>query len=233
MFVVTSGPEVVGEANRIRRAGTHILKAEELLAYSPRSESGKWWKSKLETPEYHLAYVISLFNARLETMTASSVAYASLHHGDSIISGPATTAGMTRHTTNASTTLQSTDIYRMLLGETVSELTSSRKGAVKDTTSAAFAAVQALSSKHHRKINEAIIKALAGEITNIDLTKTRYEVDGGEQNLYTDVILSRPTDSLYLEFHHLSEPNCNAATMSAYIMHKLRTYATHHNLVPR
>jgi hypothetical protein len=33
VFVVTSGSEVVGEANRIRRAGTYTLKGEELFYY--------------------------------------------------------------------------------------------------------------------------------------------------------------------------------------------------------
>lgn len=43
VFVVTSTSEVVGEANRLRQAGTYLLKGRELLSYSPRSEVGKWW----------------------------------------------------------------------------------------------------------------------------------------------------------------------------------------------
>jgi hypothetical protein len=232
-FVGTSGAEIVGEANRIRRAGTFILKAEELLGYSPRSEAGKWWLARKANPEHHLAYIISLFDARLATMTASSVAYACLHHGDVLIADAAAAAGMGKNTTNASTTLCATDLYRLLAGETVAELTSSRKGKTKDTTADAFAAVQELSAKHHRLINEAIVKALAGEIADIDLAKTRFEVDGGDQNLYTDSILQRPSGAISLEFHHISEHNCGAAGISAYVMDKLRAYAIHYNLVPR
>jgi hypothetical protein len=76
IFVITSTNEVVGEANRIRRAGTLLLKAEELLTYSPHSRAGLWWTSRSADPRYRLSYIITLFKARLVTMTASSVSIA-------------------------------------------------------------------------------------------------------------------------------------------------------------
>lgn len=234
LFVATSGHEVVGEANRIRRAGTFILKAEELLAYSPRSEAGKWWHARKSNPEHNLAYIISLFDARLTTMTASSVAYACLHNGSALLQTAATSAGMAKNSTNATTTITATDLFRLLAGETVAELTSSRKGKMKDTTAGAYAAIQRLSAQNHRQINEAIVRALAGQLGDINLAATRYEVDAGDQNLYTDVQLSRTNASnSALEFHHISEANCNASGMAAYIMDKLRAYAIHYNLIPR
>jgi hypothetical protein len=233
MFVVSSGPEVVGEANRLRRPGSYILKAEELIAYSTRSESGKWWQERQKQPEQNLSYIISLFGARLATVSASGVAYACLHKGAPNLVTAATGAGMIANTTNATKTLKATDLYRLLVGERINELTSSRKGKTKDTTLTAFANIQALSAQQHRTINEAVVTALAGEINTIDLKKTRFEVDGGDQNLYTDVVLSQDAKELYLEFHHLSEANCKAASMASYIMAKLRAYAIHYNLAPR
>jgi hypothetical protein len=225
LFVVSSGPEVAGEANRLRRAGTYILKAEELIAYSPRSEAGKWWQERQKQPEQNLSYIISLFNARLATMSAGAVAYACIHNGTEQLVGVAKAAGMAPNTTNAATTLKATDLFRLLNGQQTNELSSSRKGKTKDTTLEAFSGIQALSAQNHRSINETIVKSLAAELPSIDLTKTCFEVDGGSQNLYTD--------ELSLEFHHLSEPNCKASSMASYIMDKLRSYAVHYNLAPR
>ncbi|MBD2681343.1 MULTISPECIES: hypothetical protein [Nostoc] len=59
-----------------------------------------------------------------------------------------------------------------------------------------------------------------------------YEVDAGEQQLFTDAITQVKNREIYLEFHHLSSDNCLAAKMAAYIMGKLQTYAIRYNLVP-
>jgi hypothetical protein len=233
VFVVSSGSEVTGEANRIRRAGSHILKAEELLAYSPRSEAGKWWIERQKTPEHNLGYIISLLRAKLSTLSASAVAYACLHEGGNDLSKLAENAGMTRNPTNLSTTIAATDLYRLLTGTTLGELTSTKKGKIKDTTSAAYAALQAVSSKQHRAMNESILKALAKEIKEIEPAKIRYEVNAGDQNLYTDSILTLKGEEHFIEFHHLSSASCTAAAMSAYIMDKLRSYAIHYQLIPR
>ncbi|MBD2681344.1 MULTISPECIES: hypothetical protein [Nostoc] len=128
VFVVTSGSTVASEANRIRRAGTYILKAEELLAYSGRSNAGEWWKERSKKSEHHLAYIISLFNARLTTMSPSAVSYACVHYGEEDLRHAALNNGVKQHTINAKKTLQSTDLYRHLTEQTVSELIIYPKG---------------------------------------------------------------------------------------------------------
>lgn len=232
-FVVSSGPEVSGEANRLRRAGSYVLKAEELIAYSTRSESGKWWQERQQFPEQNLSYIISLFTARLATLSASAVAYSCIHYGAPNLIAAATGTGMAGNTTNAGVTMRATDLYRLLIGERINELTSSRKGKTKDTTLQAFAAIQSLSAKQHKAINQAIIKSLANEIPAITFEESKFEVDGGDQNLYTDAILKMNDSNTYLEFHHLSDANCKASSMASYIMDKLRAYAIHYQLAPR
>jgi hypothetical protein len=96
LFVVTSSGEVVGEANRIRRAGTQILAPEPLLGHSPKSEVGKWWSERNHNPDHHLGYMISLFQASLVTMTASAVVYACMQNGTSDLQQAATESGRGR-----------------------------------------------------------------------------------------------------------------------------------------
>ena len=60
-----------------------------------------------------------------------------------------------------------------------------------------------------------------------------FEVDLGEQDTFTDAVIPLDGEDLHLEFHHLSSAHCRAASMSTYIMDKLRTYAWRHNVIPR
>ena len=156
VFVITSTSEVVGEANRLRQAGTYLLKSRELTSYSARSESGKWWAARAGTPEHNLGYVIALFQARLATMTPSSVVYSCLQYGDDGLQSAARDNGMTPSGANAITTFKSTDFYRLLIGQPSTELTSTIKGKTAETTLAAHAALQGLSAKRHKAINQSI-----------------------------------------------------------------------------
>ena len=233
LFVVSSGQEVGSEANRLRRAGNHYLKAEELVSYSPRSESGKWWQARSSNPQHHLAYVISLFNARLLTLSPSAVTFSCLHLGSDALQSAARSGGSKRHTTNLQTTFNASDFAKFFRGELNAELTSSRKGKNAGPTLKSFNEIQKLSANKYKDINQAICQALATYNTDFDINEFNFEVDAGNQNLFTDVIVRWQDVKYYVEFHHLSEAHCNAAKMASYIMEKLRSYAIHYRIIPR
>lgn len=232
-FVITSVSEVVGEANRLRRAATYLLKAEELLSYSRRSNAAKWWQSRMTTPEYHLGYVIALFRARLATMTPSSVVYACAEFGDADLRSLPKSHGVGRSPANADRTFKNTDLYRHLSGRTTGELTSTTKGKTAESTLNAYAAIQAASAARHKAINQAICALAGRNVPDFAADLARFELDAGDQDLFTDVVVPFRGEEAYLEFHHVSEAHCRAATMSAYIMEKLQAYAIHYNIVPR
>jgi hypothetical protein len=54
---------------------------------------------------------------------------------------------------------------------------------------------------------------------------------GGD--VVSDAVVTYEGTPYTLEFHHLSEGQCRAATMASYVMEKLRTYAWYHQLIPR
>jgi len=233
VFVVTSISEVVGEANRLRRAGSYLLKPHELLGYSPRSEAGKWWAARARVPEHHLGYVIALFQATLTTMTPSSVVYSCAEYGDAPLRALPREAGVGRSASNAERTFKTTDFYRLLIGEPSRELTSTMKGRTAESTLRAHALIQASSSKRHKAINQAICGLAETVVPEFRASLGNFEVDLGEQNLYTDAVVPLGSDDLYLEFHHLSGAHCRPASIASYVMEKLRGYAIHHNIVPR
>lgn len=134
IFVITSSGDVVGECNRIRRAGTQALSPEPLLGHSPRSEAGKWWATRNENPNHHLGYIISLFDARLVTMTASAVVYSCLHSDDESLRQAAIDQGARPDKGNAKRTLEVSEFYRFLKGEQIPEFTSGKKGGAQNGT---------------------------------------------------------------------------------------------------
>lgn len=233
LFVVTSHSEVVGEANRVRRAASLLLKAEEMLSYSARSRAAKWWKSRLADPNHHLGYVVSLFNARLVTMTPSSVVYACAEFGDDYLRDAVKTAGISRSASNADRTFQNTDFFRLLAGRPLTELTSTMKGKTAASTLEAFAAIQSLSATKHKAINQAICALAQRNVPGFAADKGEYEVDLGTQGAFADAVVALDGDDQHLEFHHLSAAQCKASSMAAYVMEKLQYYAIHYNLVPR
>lgn len=233
LFVVTSDSSVVGEANRLRRAGTLDLKAEELMSYSLRSEAGKYWKARQQNPTHHLAYMLSLFQARLVTMTASAAAYAALHYGDPGLEEAVRNAGLRRSTSNAATTFKTSDFYRFLTNSTTPELTSTAKGKTAETTLAAYEAVQARSARHHKSINMAIAAQAETVVPEFLASEGRFEVDLGDANAFADAVILLNGEELHLEFHHLSPRHCKASNIARYIMEKMRGYAINYNLIPR
>lgn len=233
LFVISSGAGVVGEANRLRRAKHLHIKADELLAYSPKSVAGKYWKARLKDPNHHLAYITTLFQARLVTMGPSSVVHSALEYGDSALAAMAKNAGVTKNSANAGTTFRSTDFHKFLTATNEFELTSTSKGTVSPEVRYAYKAIQASSPKRHKAINQSICALAQKQVPEFRADLGRFEVDLGAANAFADAVIPLAENPLHLEFHHLSEAHCQASSMSSYIMNKLQTYALHYNLIPR
>jgi hypothetical protein len=233
LFVVTSTSAVVGEANRLRRAGSMVLKAEELVGYSPRSESGKWWQERNKSPQHHLAYVISLFRAKLATMTPSSVVYSIAEYGPEDMRTALRDKGISKSPANADTTFQSTDFCKFINGAGINELTSTIKGKTSESVLSAFAYIQQLSARRHKVINQSICALAEKNVPGFAASRGTFEVNLGDQDTYADAVITLDERELHLEFHHLSDAHCRAASIAAYIMKKLRVYANHYNITPR
>jgi hypothetical protein len=233
IFVVTADSSIVGEANRLRRAGSYLLKPQELISYSPRSVAGKYWQARAAVPEHHLGYIIALFQATLTTMTPSSLVYACAEYGDADLKKLVTREGLNRSQSNAKRTFESTDFYRLLIGSPSKELTSTMKGKTAASTLKAHASIQAASKDRHKAINQAICQLAEHVEPHFKASLGSFEVDLGEQDLYTDAVIPLGANDLYLEFHHLSAAHARAASIASYVMDKLRLYAIRHNIIPR
>ncbi|WJQ07492.1 hypothetical protein QT235_01980 [Geobacillus stearothermophilus] len=234
VFVISSGEKVESEANRIRRAGSYILKSEELTSYSPKSSSGKFWNDRNKSKKESLAYIITLFNAKLTTIKPTAVNYACLFYDDGLLSEIAKENGINKNKANAIRALESTDFYKFLIGKIPHELTSSNKGKMNDNTKAAYDSIQSKSAKYHKNINKAIcsfVQEVIGDHSKFEVID--YEVDAGNGGLFIDAVVQVNGKKINLEFHHLSSKNCKASKMASYIMEKLKNYAQHYQLISR
>jgi hypothetical protein len=233
LFVVTSSGDVTGEANRIRRAGKQILAAEPLLAHSPRSEAGKWWTERNRKSEFHLGYIISLFNASLVTCSASAIVYSCAYSREADLNTAAKQAGLQPNLGNANRTIMASEFYMFLSGNEVLEFTTGRRGAVADGTIQAYSKIQELSAKRHKEINGAICLLASKNLNGLKFDPLNsLEIPSG-QDLFTDAVLDANGRIYHVEFHHLSEAHCKAASIASYVMTKLKKYAVYHQLIPR
>jgi hypothetical protein len=166
-------------------------------------------------------------------MSASSVVHACLLCGADDLKNAVLKEKIQPNSGSAGQALKASEFYRYLSGAAVPEFTTGRKGKARDRTVEAYTAIQALSSKRHKAINQAICtftkQHVSGLLCEAD---SSFEIASGD-NLITDALLEIGERAYHAEFHHLSELQCKAANMSSYIMGKLRTYALHHQLIPR
>lgn len=135
VFIVTSGKDLESEANRLRRAGSHVLKANELRSYSPKSEPGKFWRSRgKQSAHENLGYIITLFNAKLLTIKSTAVNYSCKFYGNKELKKYAPESGMVMQKPNGKKAVMSTDLYKVIVNEMPEELTSTPKGHISDET---------------------------------------------------------------------------------------------------
>jgi hypothetical protein len=127
---------------------------------------------------------------------------------------------------------RTTDLGRFLAGQPVPEVLTTNKGRTSPQTVEPYDAIQAVSSKQHRAINEAIL-TFAGKASGaFDPQEVAYEVPLGADAI-VDAIVPVNDRRIYMEFHHLSGAHCTPNAMAGYMMRKLRVYAVQYNLIER
>ncbi|MEU4566312.1 hypothetical protein [Micromonospora sp. NPDC023956] len=234
IFVVSSHSQVVGHVARLRNPNTYRLRTDEVISSARFSEPGKFWRSRGATQKSNLAWVSSLLQAKLVALTPSTVAHACgiESQAGSPIRNALSGLDFSPNRSTGRTAYKTTDLARFLAGEPVPEVLTTNKGKTSEYTLTAYDAIQALSSKQHRSINEAILKFVGDAGERFDPRDVKYEVPLGGDAI-VDAIVPVDNRRLHLEFHHLSSAHCTPNKIASYMMKKLRVYATQYNLIER
>jgi hypothetical protein len=233
VFVVSSHPQVVGHVARLRNPQTYRLRTDELIGSARASEPGKYWRERGSKQKENLAWVAGLLQAKLVALTPSTVAHACGLEAkpDSRLRLAFSGLSFRPDRSTGKHAYETTDLARFLAEQPVPEVLTSNKGKTSDKTLEAYDAVQRISSKQHRAINEAIL-SFAGKIDpNFDPNEVQYEISLGDDAIVDAIVPA--SRRLHFEFHHLSNAHCTPNKIATYIMKKLRVYATEYNLIQR
>ena len=164
---------------------------------------------------------------------ASAVVHACVLAGEDDLRHAALLAKAQPNSGSALQAVKASEFYRFLSGAAVTEFTTGQKGRAQPTTLEAFSAIQSLSAKRHKSINQAICSLTKNYVQGfVCETDGGFEVAQGS-DLLTDAVINVGNRAFHTEFHHLSKAQCKAASISSYIMAKLRGYAIYHQIIPR
>ncbi|KAI96281.1 hypothetical protein T281_01195 [Rhodomicrobium udaipurense JA643] len=104
---------------------------------------------------------------------------------------------------------------------------------MSEGTIQSYGKIQELSAKKHKLINQAICSLAKSNLVGLQFgLNSSFEIPSGN-DLFTDAVLNSNGKIYHVEFHHLSEKQCKAASIASYVMSKLKTYALHHQIIPR
>lgn len=234
VFVVSSHSRVVGDVARLRNPTTYRLRTDEVIGSARQSEPGKFWRARGAAQKGNLAWVASLLQTKLVAMTPSTVAHACAVElsPESRVKQALNDLEFRGNRGTGNTAYKTTDLARFLAGESVPEVLTSNKGKTSDTTLAAYDAVQALSSKQHRAINEALLRFAGTADGTFNPSEVQYELPLGDDAI-VDAVVPTGGRRVHFEFHHVSGVHCSPNTIAKYMMNKLRVYAVQYNLIER
>ncbi len=234
VFVASSHSPVVSHVARLRNPRTYRIRTDEVMQSARMQEAGKFWHARGAQQKQNLAWVSSLLQVKLLSLTPSSVAHACAlfaNPGSNVYAAVERT-GFRGSIGAGSNAFGKTDLGRFLVGEPVPEVLNSNKGKTSERTLAAFDAIQALSSRNHLVINKSILRLAAEASGLFRLEEVEFERPLGGDAI-VDAIVPTRDRRVHLEFHHLSADECSPNKIATYIMKKLRIYSYQYNLIDR
>jgi hypothetical protein len=234
VFVVSSHSPVVSHVARLRNPRTYRIRTDEVIQSARLQEAGKFWQARGAAQKQNLAWVASLLQAKLLSLTPSALA-----HACALFAEPGTAlrkaADKTKFRGNFSAganAYSKTDLGRFLAGEPVPEVLNSNKGRTSEKTLAAYDAIQALSNRSHLAINRAVLTLAAQASALFSIDEVEFEKPLGGDAI-VDAIVPTADRRVHLELHHLSASECSPNKIATYMMKKLRIYAYQYNLIER
>jgi hypothetical protein len=234
VFVASSHSPVVSHVARLRNPRTYRIRTDEVMQSARMQEVGKFWQARGAAQKQNLAWVSSLLQVKLLSLTPSSVAHACALYADpeSPLRRAIERTKFQGNLSAGSNAYSKTDLGRFLAGEPVPEVLNSNKGKTSEKTLAAYDAIQALSARHHLTINKLILRLAAEASKLFKIDEVELEKPLGADAI-VDAIVPSSDRRVHLEFHHMSANECSPNKIATYIMKKLRIYAYQYNLIDR
>ena len=201
VFVVSSHSQVVSHVARLRNPRTYRIRTDEVMQSARMQEVGKFWLARGAAQKQNLAWVSSLLQVKLLSLTPSTVAHAcALFSTAGSPVRKAVEKTKFRGSLGAGKVAYSkTDLGRFLAGEPVPEVLTSNKGKTSASTLAAYDAIQALSSRSHLEINRSILRLAAEASSLFTVDEIEFEKPLGADAV-VDAMCRRAIEGFILNF---------------------------------
>jgi energy-coupling factor transporter ATP-binding protein EcfA2 len=224
-FVVSSNADANPICRMLRRGNGYLIDPDRLLQFSRANIADDWRSRAGNNARHALPFIASLFDAKLLSVSSSSVVNACAFAEDESLGQIVRKHYPNPVSSNAWNSMVNSSLARSLLGqEDVGRSTSQPSAAIQ----LAYKDLQALSKTKHRALNEAIMRVVAANVTGLPIPQFESTPVAGKE-LRVDVWLDRSDRPETLEFTHRAD--VTEAVVSSYILTKIQDYARDYGLI--
>jgi hypothetical protein len=218
-IAVASSADVTNASRMLRRGDQFLVDADRLLQYSRSNIADDWRTRGRENPRRGLAFIASLFEVRLLSLSASAVVNACAFAQDDELRKAVRRRYPNPVSSNAANSIKNSSLLRALHGQAdVGPGSAASSGEIKR----AYSDLQALTKVCHRSLNEAIVQVLTGPL-GVDLPGLEFEYRPFEdRELRIDVYFQRGERPEALEFTYRRENDASPAVIASYALLKLQ-----------
>lgn len=229
IVVSASNEDLAANCRILRRGNRFAIDPDRLLQFS-RSNVADDWRSRGQRNVRHgLAFMTSLFEAKILNLSPSAVVNACAWAEDEEIKNLVRPHHSKWVLQNADNTLASSSLLRALRAEEDAGFAPNKAGASKQTL-AAYLAVQRRAKDRHGAINAAIVTVVQRLMPELSSTQLEYcPLQNEGKELRADVWFQRGERPEALEFTHYDQ--ASEATISTYVLQKIQDYARDYGLI--
>lgn len=230
LYIAVSALNDTSQACRIlRRGNRYSIDPDRLLQFSRSNVADDWRTRGARNARHGLAFITSLFEAKIVNLTASALANACAWADDAEIAALVKKHYPTAIKQNAVNGLAGSSLVRGLRGEEDVGFVANKEPPT-DKIQEAYLAVQAHTKDKHNAINAAVMKVVSGLVPEFPNYEVEFHplAERGKE-LRVDIWLKRGERPEAIEFTH--HENASEATISSYVLAKIEDYARDYGLI--
>ena len=224
--VFSSADDSTPSCRLLRRGNRFLVDPDRLLQLSRANVADDWRERGKRNPRNGLPFIVSLFEVRVLNISSSAVVNACAFSDDAELQQIVRQHYPSPVKSNAGNSLKNSSLVRALQEiEDVGITTSNPTPAIQK----AYSAIQSLTNKKHKQINESIIKVITQQLNiNLGPVEMEYQPLTG-CGLTADVWFQRSNRPESIEFTH--QGKASEAVISTYLLNKIQDYARDYNLI--
>lgn len=226
----TSNDDTYSACRLLRRGTRFMVDADKLLQYSRANVADDWRRRGRRNPRTALPFVCALFEVQLLNLSSSAVVNACAFGPDEELRRLVRASYPAPVSSNAANSMRNSALARALQGQDdVGAAAANPSDAIRN----AYSAIQRVTNRKHRQINEAILQVVQAQL-GIPLPGLDFEhevFDASDLELRADAWCEPGDRPLALEFTHRRDGEATVAVMASYMLGKIQDYARDYGLI--